>query len=118
MNKTLSLSYIHKTLMVMSLLIVHHNASCSENRHPQPDKISGELLGITPLHCAQSVEEINDYLSFAADINASDIQGFTPLDYAIALDKKALVRHLSKNGAKMSGKNMHQLRTFLSYPTK
>ena len=114
MNRIVSLTCAHKIFMCIILLTIHHHTSCAENRYPQPDKISGQLLGITPLHCAQSVEAINDYLSFDADINASDIHGFTPLDYAIALNKTPLAIYLSEKGAKMSGKNMRQLSIFLS----
>lgn len=60
--------------------------------------------GWTPLHTMAEwpsfTEQVDLILKAGGDINQQEDRGWAPLDYAIDRDRKEMIKHLRKNGAK------------------
>ncbi len=126
MNKIVSLTGTHKFLVIISLLTIHHQTSCSEDENTlhvkvsnliisdtqiisaAPDisldasKVESEPAWITPLHCAATKEEAMSILKYGPDINAQDIKGQTPIDYMIQSKRFTIAEYLLSQGATTS----------------
>ncbi len=68
----------------------------------QPPKRRSARMGITPLHCAQKLEDAQKIVSYGPDINARDNNLLTPVQYMIYHNRKDIAQYLISIGARFN----------------
>ena len=102
-----------KIIRILSIcsLIASNTAWTSDEKmffipHQVPTWLVGARLGMTPLHCATTIQEAQKLVQCGCDVNARDNDGLTPMQYMMYHDRKEIAVYLRLcAGAKFSTKD-------------
>lgn len=71
-------------------------------RKMSPAQIEQLEHRVTPLHLAETVQQVTGFLEYGADMNAQDMYGFTPLQYMLDGNHLLAATYLIEQGAQIN----------------
>ena len=98
-----------QTLTIITLLTCQKISASKEHLFFLCDNLPNwemrARLGITPLHCAQTIEDAQKLVKYGCDINARDNDLLTPIQYMMYHNRREIAVYLFSQGAQFNRKD-------------